>query len=213
MTFGIATGSYEDVRDDWLLSVERALNEQRSQVELSAIRPNLLDSLEPFLADHAKLLEGFARVSLHAPIKADDRGAAVEQILALPLDGAVILHPDTWWDEPAVERLGARAVFENMDIGKSFGRSVADLQEVFDRWPDAGFCLDVAHVWTNDASLALGHDLIDAFGERLSQLHVSGTEPDGTHRTTTAADLALYRPLLGRCAAVAWILETVVEPA
>jgi sugar phosphate isomerase/epimerase len=102
-------------------------------------------------------------------------------------------------------------VFENMDIAKEFGRSVADLEVVFATHPDAGFCLDVAHVWTNDRSLRLGHDLLDAFAGRLRQLHVSGIEPDGTHRTTTQDDLELYRPLLERCSGVPWILEAVVE--
>ena len=97
-----------------------------------------------------------------------------------------------------------------MDIGKSFGRSVDDLRAVFAAHPDAGFCLDVAHVWTNDPTLALGHDLLDAFDGRLRQLHVSGIEPDGTHRPTTEADLALYGPLLDRCAGVPWILEAVL---
>src|SRR5919197_599328 len=102
----------------------------------------------------------------------------------------------------ALRALGGRAVFENMDVAKSFGQWPSDLEEVFARFPEAGFCLDVAHVWTNDRSLALGHALIDAFGTRLRQLHVSGIEPDGTHRNTTRDDLALYEPLLQRCGSV-----------
>ncbi len=82
---------------------------------------------------------------------------------------------------------------------------------MFAALPEAGLCLDVAHVWTNDPTLALGHELLDAFGDRLRQLHVSGIEPDGTHRTTTAADLALYEPLLERCDHVPWLLEAELE--
>jgi sugar phosphate isomerase/epimerase len=80
---------------------------------------------------------------------------------------------------------------------------------VFADHRDAGFCLDVAHAWTNDPSLRLGHDLLDALGDRLRQLHVSGIERDGTHRPTTQADLELYRPVLDRCEGVPWILESV----
>ena len=65
-----------------------------------------------------------------------------------------------------------------MDVAKQFGKSLADLEHVFAAHPQAGFCLDVAHVWTNDRSLQLGHDLLDAFADRLRQLHVSGIEPD-----------------------------------
>lgn len=211
-SFGMATGSYIEERDDWQRAVERARREGWSFVELTAILEPLLASLPAFLAGHGTLLDGFERVSLHAPIRAAAPAAMFETIEALPLDGDVILHPDAWRDEPAVALLGPRAVFENMDAGKAFGRSVADLESVFAAHPTAGFCLDVAHVWTNDSTLQLGHDLLDAFGGRLRQLHVSGIEPDGTHRTTTRADLELYRPLLDRCAGVPWLLEAVVEP-
>jgi hypothetical protein len=152
----------------------------------------------------------FERVSLHAPIRFGSATATSEAIANLPLAGNVIFHPDTWGVESAVDCLGSRVVFENMDIAKAFGRSVEDLQSVFAKHPEAGFCLDVAHVWTNDPSLQLGHDLINAFGNRLRQLHVSGIHPDGTHRTTTQDDLELYRPLLDRCDGVPWILEAVV---
>jgi hypothetical protein len=42
-------------------------------------------------------------------------------------------------------------------------------------------------------------------------VHVSGIEPDGTHRKTTEDDLSLYAPLLERCADVPQVLETVLE--
>src|SRR5207244_10248992 len=91
--------------------------------------------------------------------------------------------------------------------GYSLMCELYDPNELFDAYPEASFCLDVAHVWTNDPSLRLGHRLIDRFGHRLRQLHVSGIEPDGTHRPTTRADLDLYAPLLARCRHVPWLLE------
>ncbi|MBA3842214.1 MAG: hypothetical protein H0X39_06295 [Actinobacteria bacterium] len=130
-------------------------------------------------------------------------------MLQLPLDGDVILHPDLYAAADAAFELGERAVFENMDVAKRFGKSVEDLALVLDHFPAAGFCLDVAHVWTNDPSLDLGHALIDAFAPRLRQLHVSGIEPDGTHRVTTQNDLSLYAPLLERCSRVPHVFETV----
>jgi hypothetical protein len=209
--YGMATGSYVEERDDWLPAVERARGEGWRFLELTAIVEPLLATLEPFVVQQGALLDGFERVSLHAPIRIDSAALTTEAILRLPLDGDVIFHPDTWAEQRALDRLGPRVVFENMDIGKPFGQSVEDLQSVFAEHPDAGFCLDVAHVWTNDGSLRLGHDLLDAFRGRLRQLHVSGIEPDGTHRTTTRQDLELYRPLLERCAGVPWILEAVTE--
>jgi hypothetical protein len=208
--YGMATGSYERERDDWRSAVERARSEGWRFLELTAIRDSLLLTLREFLELDQEPLGTFERLSLHAPIRVDSPEVIVEMIAGLPLNGDVIFHPDFWGEEQALHPLGARAVFENMDVGKAFGRSVADLQAVFARHPSAGFCLDVAHVWTNDPTLALGHELLNAFGDRLRQLHVSGIEPDGTHRPTTREDLQLYRPLLERCGSVPWILEAVV---
>jgi hypothetical protein len=208
--YGMGTGSYEEERNDWLRAIDRARGEGWRFLELTAIFEPRLTALSDFLAEHRTLLEGFDRVSLHAPVQSEVHATTIEAIESLSLDADVIFHPDTWGNEPSVDLLGSRVVFENMDIAKEYGRSVADLERVFAAHPDAGFCLDVAHVWTNDRSLQLGHDLLDAFAGRLRQLHVSGIEPDGTHRATTEDDLELYRPLLARCGGVPWILEAVL---
>jgi hypothetical protein len=194
--FGIATGAYVAERDDSAAAVARARREGWRFLEVTAVGETRIEEV-PRLD-----LSGFERVSVHAPVA----GMTAAELVAQPLDHDLILHPDVWQDA-ALAQLGRRAVFENMDINKPYGRSVEDLGEVFERFPEAGFCLDVAHVWTNDPTLALGHDLLDAFGERLRQLHVSGIEPDGTHRETTAADLERYRPLLDRSRLVPWLLE------
>lgn len=194
--FGIATGAFVDERDEWPRAVDRAVDEGWRVVELTAITESLYESLRVYLADEPRL-DSFERVSVHAPVSVVD----------VDLTYDVVFHPDVYRHEDSVAGLGGRALFENMDVAKTFGRTVEDLEEIFRRFPDAGFCLDVAHVWTNDTSLTLGHDLLDAFGHRLRQLHVSGIEPDGTHRPTTNHDLGLYEPLLARCRHVPQILE------
>lgn len=194
--FGISTGAYFPEQRELAPLVVRARSEGWPYLELLAAMPDDVDRLVA-LTSTPHALDGFARVSIHAPVTAVD-------LALLPAGFETILHPHEYRDACA---LGDRAVFENMDVAKPSGRTVEDLAAVFDRHPRAGFCLDVAHVWTNDPTLALGHDLLDAFGERLRQLHVSGIEPDGTHRDTTSADLALYEPLLARCGHVPWILE------
>lgn len=205
-TYGIATGAFVAERDDWPRAIERARAEGWRWIELTALRGRLR-SLLPFLEGAPHVLEAFDRVSVHAPALKDDASAEIVNALA-PLPFDVVLHPDVYGEEPACAELGRRALFENMDATKTFGRSVEDLEAIFVAFPEAGLCLDVAHVWTNDASLRLGHDLVDAFAGRLCQLHVSGIEPDGTHRPTTTADIALYEPLLERCRGVPWLLET-----
>ena len=173
-------------------------------------RRPLLGALVELLQRDGDALAGFERVSLHAPIAARDLAATAAVLAALPLDGDVIFHPDVWRTEPALRAFGTRVVFENMDIGKSFGRSVDDLRAVFAAHPDAGFCLDVAHVWTNDPTLALGHDLLDAFDGGCASCTSRASSRTARIARRPEANLALYRPLLDRCAGVPWILEAVL---
>lgn len=205
-TYGIATGAFVAERDDWPRAISRARVERWRWLELTAIRGRL-DPLLRCLDSDERALDGFERVSVHAPsVMQQTPGEVVATLVPLSFD--IVLHPDVYGSEPSCADLGARALFENMDVTKAAGRTVRDLEGVFVAFPDAAFCLDVAHVWTNDTTLGLGHDLLDAFGDRLRQLHVSGIEPDGTHRPTTAADIALHEPLLERCRGVPWLLET-----
>jgi sugar phosphate isomerase/epimerase len=206
--FGIATGAFVEERDDWDAALKRAAAEGWRAIELTAITEERFDALERLLEQNEDACGAFERVTIHAPVGFDRPvHEIVGRLAGVKPAFDVILHPDVYADEPAVLELGTRAVFENMDIQKTFGRDLRDLRVVFDRWRDAGFCLDVAHIWTNDRSLALAHDLLDAFGDRLRQLHVSGIEPDGTHRPTSRADLDAYSPLLERCRRVPWLLE------
>jgi hypothetical protein len=211
-TYGIATGAFVAERDTWPEAIARGREEGWRWLELTAMGERLAGLLA-LLESEPAALDGFDRVSIHAPAKSNVAPAEVVAALE-PLPFDVVLHPDVFGREPSCARLGPRAVFENMDVTKRFGCDVDDLGEVFDRFPAAGFCLDVAHVWTNDRTLRLGHDLVDVFGGRLRQLHVSGIEPDGTHRPTTVADVAMYEPLLERCPHVPWLLEAeLVEDA
>ena len=203
--YGIATGAYVEERDHWPTAVGRARAEGWRWIELTAIRGRLAP-LVRFLGAHVDALAPFERVSVHAPAAMAESPADVLETLQ-PYTFDVVLHPDVYGAGPSCAALGARAVFENMDVIKGSGRDVGDLADVFSSFPAAGFCLDVAHVWTIDPTLGLGHDLLDAFETRLRQLHVSGIEKDGTHRPTTTDDLALYRPLLERCPHVPWLLE------
>jgi hypothetical protein len=206
--FGIATGAFISERDDWAAAVGRAAAERWRFVELTAIIEDRLDSLAVFFQRSPTAVSGFERVSIHAPVIFRTSAAAVvEKIASCQPDLDVVFHPDVYRSQSLLQRLGSRVVFENMDVAKGFGRSLKSLCDVFDEYLEAGFCLDVAHVWTNDPSLRLAYELLDSFGVRLRQLHLSGIEPDGTHRPTTSADLDLYGPVLDRCLHVPWLLE------
>jgi hypothetical protein len=209
--FGIATGAFLRERDDWRSAIRRARREGWRVLELTAITETLFTQLFAYLEDPDASLADFDRVSIHTPALFDSCPSTVAATLRSATGYDLIFHPDLYRDEVTLVDLGASVVFENMDLNKPFGRTVDDMSDVFRRFPSAGFCLDVAHVWTNDRSLRLGFELLDAFGSRLRQLHVSGIEPNGAHRPTTNEDLDLYQPLLERCTHVPWVLESEVR--
>jgi len=80
--YGMATGSYEQERDDWRSAVERARSEGWRFLELTAIRDSLLLTLREFLELGQEPLSAFERVSLHAPIRADSREVIVGRSVA-----------------------------------------------------------------------------------------------------------------------------------
>jgi hypothetical protein len=205
---GIATGAFLAERDHWPAALQRARDEGWRVIELTAIDEDRFHALSSYLAESPESLSAFERVSVHAPSRFRSSPSVVAAQIPVSLRRLdLVFHPDLYLGAPLAD-LGERAVFENMDVNKRFGRTVQDMAEVFGRFPAAGFCLDVAHVWTNDRTLRLGFELVEAFGDRLRQVHLSGIESDGTHRPTTRDDLALYEPLLERCGAVPWLLES-----
>jgi hypothetical protein len=56
--------------------------------------------------------------------------------------------------------------------------------------------------------MGLAFQLLDRFGERLRQVHLSGIGPDSVHRPTTPDDIVRYAPAVERCGDVPVILET-----
>jgi len=186
-------------------------------VELCALGSATIEGLSAFLDSNAGRLAVFGYVSVHAPAReARSRWPDVGPYLTgLPnLVDTVVVHPDLV-DETAIEclgPLGSRLCFENMDCTKETGRLPGQLEEVFASFPDAGFCLDVAHVWTNDRSLGLGSALLERFGDRLRQVHLSGIDDHAVHRLLTPDDLDLYAPLLELCSHVPIVLESRYQP-
>lgn len=116
--------------------MQRAKAEGWVSVELCAIMQPLVTSLAAYLAVDDDLAT-FTRVSLHAPVGIASPSETIDALMRLPLDGDVVLHPDIYGTDDAVVALGARAVFENMDVAKHFGRTVEDVALVLKRFPEA----------------------------------------------------------------------------
>ena len=207
---GASTGYMERQRGDWAAMVEEARQVSGDVVELSALSGNELRPLTRFLECDAQTLSGYTHVSVHAPSKAWPRSTRVlvEVLVMLPaLVSGVVVHPDSMGDSHLYDALGARLWLENMDTRKHDARTVAELARYFELLPQAGFCFDIAHAGLHDPSMDLAHELLDAFGDRLREVHLSSIEPTGTHIPLKRQDEARFAPVLERCLDVPWILE------
>jgi hypothetical protein len=182
-------------------------------IELSALRAREIDELLQTVAENR--FESFTYVSVHAPSRyAGLTEAEVVQQLQLVLDRgwSLTLHPDAIRDWDLWAELGPLVCIENMDNRKASGRTVAELETVFRRLPEATFCLDVAHARNIDPAMALTRDLLAAFGARLRQVHLSEVDSDCRHlplSTIALNDFRSIAPLLPPTAAI--LLETPVN--
>ena len=150
-------------------------------VELSALRDHEL----PLLADAIPSLDldGFEYVSFHAPSKLQtlDEHAVFELLLGLPDSWPVIVHPELLQTPSLWQQLGARLCLENMDNRKTTGRTIAELHVLFEAFPEATFCLDLGHARQIDPTMLSAMLMLQEFGNRLVELHISEVGPHGEH--------------------------------
>ena len=205
---GASTGYMTDSRGDWPAMVAEALATSPFAAELAALSEAELPALEAYVAGGPEL--PFAYLSVHAPVKhlRMPEPELVRRLARLaPFADAIVVHPDAIDDPRAYRPLGSCLVLENMDARKPTGRTVEELAPYFAALPEAGFCLDVAHVLSVDPTMAEGERLLDAFAGRLRHLHVSSVDDTCRHVSLTLEHETRYAALLRRCPDVPWILE------
>jgi hypothetical protein len=204
---GISTGVFASARGDWPELLADACRISTFAVELSALSGDELPGLIAYLRAQPRM--PFRYVSVHAPVKnrEPNEAAVIRMLDGLPLwVRSVVAHPDALSDVDRYRALGTRLVLENMDDRKITGRVADEMERFFEELPDAGFCLDVAHVRSVDATMDAAHELLDRFRSRLRQVHLSSLD-DGRHVPLTEDDEALFAEVLDRCRDVPWILE------
>src|SRR6185436_16093753 len=64
---------------------------------------------------------------------------------------------------------------------KTTGRTIAELQALFDVFPDATFCLDLGHARQIDPTMVSAMLMLQEFGARLVELHISEVGAHGEH--------------------------------
>jgi len=141
-------------------------------IELSGLKKDRFDQIKKI---SKRDLDGFEYVSLHAP-KDQNIFEALTEIAEIHLKlnfNLIVLHPDTIDDWSALGKFNLPLAIENMDKGKSFGKTVKELEPIVDSY-DLGIVLDINHVYTNDKSLKSLIEFYGAFGNRIKEIHISG---------------------------------------
>jgi hypothetical protein len=151
-------------------------------IELSALR---LPEVEPLLRAIPTLdLRRYVYVSFHAPssFTVDEEAHLVETLAdVVPQAWPIVLHPDTIHVASRWRALGSRVAIENMDLRKSAGRTAQELRSSFERLPEARFCFDIGHARQCDTSMTESYRILEAYGSRLAQLHVSEVNSASQH--------------------------------
>jgi len=212
-TIGFSTGSLA------LGDVQSALGllerHRTGCIELSALRVHELAPLLSLLPDLP--LHRYRSISIHAPsafTAGEERRIAADLLgVAAARGWLVVVHPDTIHDFGAWVPFGSRLAIENMDRRKPVGRTVEELEPIFARLPRASFCFDVAHARQVDPSMVEAVRLLEVFGDRLAEVHLS--ELDAQSRHTRLSRAAIHACLeIARLvpADVPVIIEAPVRP-
>ena len=139
---------------------------------------------------------GYEYVSVHAPSRFDaaEERAVVDALARLvPLGWPIVLHPDTIHDVAPWRAFGSLLAIENMDKRKAKGRTVDELERFFERLPEAMFCFDIGHAQQVDRTMNEADFLLERFGPRLLQLHVSEVNAESRHDPLSRAAVLAFQ--------------------
>lgn len=177
---GFSTGAL--ALSDFRGALEMLGSQPVNAVELSAIREPELIPLLRSLSDLA--LSRFSYISIHAPsqFSPDAEGWIFQELYDNKSKGwPIIVHPDTLNFDPDWRLLGPQLCIENMDKRKPIGRTVRELDLLFERFPDASFCFDIGHARQVDTSMIEAYKMLKKFRHRLRQIHVSEVNSRNKH--------------------------------
>lgn len=208
--FGFSTGALA------LGDVERALDmlagHAVAAIELSALRDHEL----PRLMQQIPRLDlgRFEYVSIHAPSRFETlrEGAAAELLMPCIERGwPVVVHPDALGQDDCWARFGALLCIENMDKRKAVGRTAAELEPAFARFPHASLCLDLGHARQVDPTMTVARGILRAYGSRLRQIHLSEVDAQCRHAPISMATVFGVRELAREITPVPVIIESRVQ--
>lgn len=139
-------------------------------------------------------LAGYEIVTIHAPWMDVRYNKGSSQIISRLKDicsqqtiYGIVVHAGCVDDYSVLAESGLPFLIENMDNKARFGRLPKDFEKLRKDY-GFGFVLDLQHAYANDSTMQVAGELIDAMGDRIRELHVSGQTEIETHALLRHAD-------------------------
>ena len=179
-SIGFSTGAL--ARNDFRRALQMLADKDVNAVELSALRQ---DELIPLVEQLGRLdLGRYKYISFHAPSALEESFEPIA--LGLLKDVAarkwpIIVHPDAMHTPREWARLGDCLCIENMDKRKPVGQTAKDLARIFEMLPNASLCFDIGHACQVDPTMSEAWAILQRFGDRIKQLHVSEVNTQSKH--------------------------------
>ena len=191
---GFSTGAL--ARSDFRRALDLLLERGITVVELSALR---LAELQPLIDALPTLpLSRFSFISVHVPSRfsPDQEAWIINKLVPFTDQGfPVVVHPDVIFTPALWAPLGSSLLVENMDKRKPVGRTLAEMQRVFESLPDAGFCFDVGHARQVDPSMTGAYELLHGLASRLREVHLSEVNTASHHDPVSRNAITAFRKI------------------
>jgi len=147
-----------------------------------------------FTEEQINWIKSLDYVSIHYPTKSKQENSLellgkIKYFYDLLNAKAVVLHPDVLPEPEVLEKLDMAFCVENLRRGFSINQ----LKKIFKKYPKLGFCLDVAHAmcWSEKETSRL----IEAFKDKLVQVHFSASNLETDHISASDASDSFFRSI------------------
>ncbi|HEV8524523.1 MAG TPA: hypothetical protein VGQ71_08485, partial [Terriglobales bacterium] len=140
-------------------------------------------------------LTRYAYISVHLPsaIEPEFEPVMFGLLNALPAHWLLITHPDVIHAPHRWAELRERLCIENMDKRKSIGQTARDLGRLFESFPEATFCFDIGHAHQVDPTMGESVLILEEFGSKLRQVHVSEVNSESKHDPVSLEALRAFQ--------------------
>jgi len=188
---GFSTGAL--ALSDFRLALDELQGQPVDSIELSALRYR---ELQPLLYTLETLpLASYRYKSIHAPSSFDaHQEVEIVDLLKrlVPPSWPIILHPDTIHDFAVWRGFGKQLAIENMDRRKPIGRTLEELELIFEKLPEAMLCFDIGHARQCDTTMTEAYRILRAYSGRLCQIHVSEVNTASHHDPLSFAAILAF---------------------